>query len=142
MISDFRGGKIFADGELLSNNGFFETIEMEPEPIDLDIDKPSLINIKPQMSASFIVNGVDLNKETGELLAPKDSKVTFVNHQQEQIRKHHKTRINKKWAKRYGYRQVEYVFEIESMQINQGSLASENFTYDMVGHFKEKRICE
>ena len=39
MISDFRGGKIFADGELLSNNGFLETIKIEPEPVDLDIYK-------------------------------------------------------------------------------------------------------
>ena len=142
MISNFRGGKIFADGKLLSSNGFLETIEIEPAPINLDIDKPSLINMEPQMSASFAVNGVDFNKETSELFVSKDPKVTFVNHQQEQRRKHHKTRINKKWAKRYGYRQVEYVFEVESMQINQDSLASENLAYDMVGHFKEKRVCE
>lgn len=125
---------------MISNNTYLETIEFEPEPLDLDIWKPIFTNIEPQMTASFVVNGVDLNKEISELSVSKDSKFTFINHQQEQRRKHHKTRINKKWAKHYGYRQVDYVFDVDNVQVNQDSLASKNITYDMVGQFKEKRV--
>lgn len=38
---------------------------------------------------------------------------------QEQIRKHKKKRINKKWAKRYGYRTVTRVRQIENVQFRQ-----------------------
>ena len=35
----------------------------------------------------------------------------------EQIRRHKKKRINKKWAKRYGYREVRDVYEFENAHI-------------------------
>ena len=48
---------------------------------------------------------------------------------QEQIRKHKKKRINKKWAKRYGYRTVSRVVQLEDAQIRQ----VDKYEYEVLG---------
>ena len=49
---------------------------------------------------------------------------------QEQIRKHKKKRINKKWAKRYGYRDVPCLYKMENAKLLNDGLGSFEFRAD------------
>lgn len=49
---------------------------------------------------------------------PKNFTVEYDTVRIEQIRKHKKRRINKKWAKRYGYREVSYKCRIANARLS------------------------
>lgn len=57
---------------------------------------------------NFQVDNVSVNKEVFNKLcdAPKKSKFNLEYKKMVQCRKHRKKRINKKWAKRYGYKPI------------------------------------
>lgn len=59
------------------------------------------------------------NELVGELSKPQPFYMEYDGVRYEQIRKHKKKRINKKWAKRYGYREVPCRYRLENCYINQ-----------------------
>lgn len=58
------------------------------------------------------------NELVGELSRPQPFYMEYDGVRHEQIRKHKKKRINKKWAKRYGYREVPCRYRIENCYIH------------------------
>lgn len=60
------------------------------------------------------------NELVGELSKPQPFYMEYDGVRYEQIRKHKKKRINKKWAKRYGYREVPCRYRIENCYIHHG----------------------
>lgn len=141
-IINFKNGKIFADGKLLATNAYLDTIEIEPEPLDINdmLNHPRFCNIEPEYNATFKIENADLNKKIDKLLTPDNPAFSFRTNVKEQIRKHHKTRINKKWAKRYGYRQAEYLFDVDNADIKPDDLSNEIYSINFTGQFREKRI--
>ena len=67
---------------------------------------------------SFTCEIKDSNLEN--FLPPPEPKElpTMMNYYKIQKRAHHKTRINKKWAKRYGYWFYEDIYDVEWIQKN------------------------
>ena len=67
-------------------------------------------------SASFTCQGT-VNMDLFEkLVEPQGPYEMRFNTCTENIRKHHKTRINKKWAKRYGVRTYQDVYNVKEMK--------------------------
>lgn len=60
-----------------------------------------------------------INELIGELSKPQPFYMEYDGVRYEQIRKHKKKRINKKWAKRYGYREVPCRYRMENAYIRQ-----------------------
>lgn len=123
--------KIF-DGEL-------KTVEFEPEPLDIMNLMPKNVfwNIKPmsmsmvtEIKPSFIKDNIIQDKPIGPWEMRK--------HDQIQKRKHHKTRISKKWAKRYGYWNVEDIYKLKSLTPQ--DLDKEVVIYNGEIEFKERRV--
>lgn len=52
---------------------------------------------------------------------------------QEQVRKHKKKRINKKWAKRYGYRTKFKTYQLENVQFEHTLCGGHIANFDLVG---------
>lgn len=94
----------------------------ELPPIDLD-DIPQYVrSINRPLSADIecvMVGDIDgplLEKLLGvDLVLVDDFTVQFSEPYQEQVRRHKKKRINKKWAKRYGYRTKTRIRTIENV---------------------------
>lgn len=59
-----------------------------------------------------------LNELVGEMSEPQPFYMEYDGVRHEQIRKHKKKRINKKWAKRYGYREIPCRYRIENCYIH------------------------
>ena len=67
------------------------------------------------MSASLSCQGT-INMDLFEkFVKPQGPYEMRFNPRTENIRKHHKTRINKKWAKRYGVRTYQDVYNVKEM---------------------------
>ena len=123
--------KIF-DGEL-------KTVEFEPEPLDIMNLMPKNVfwNIKPMtmsMTAKFKPSFTNDNIMIGKPVEPWEMR----KYDQIQKRKHHKTRISKKWAKRYGYWNVEDIYKLKSLTPQ--DLDKEVVTYNGEIEFKERRV--
>ena len=86
-----------------------------PPPEDARINFPLSTNAEFEMEVEMPVN---------KLLAAEFTKncdmsytLQFSEHYQEQIRRHKKKRINKKWAKRYGFRTKYKNFKLRDVSI-------------------------
>lgn len=76
-----------------------------PEPIEFELE--STVDI-PTLS---ILTGEEF------LGGSKTFSLQYTGTRLEQVRKHKKKRINKKWAKRYGYREVSYTWRIDDARL-------------------------
>ena len=96
-----------------------------------DYDSPAFTFTK---TASFEFDSsfnVPLLKElAGELSKPQPFYMEFDGVYHEQVRKHKKKRINKKWAKRYGYREVPCRYRMENAYIRQETFNDFNVVAD------------
>ena len=71
-----------------------------------------------------------LKELTNELSKPEPFYMEFDGVRYEQVRKHKKKRINKKWAKRYGYREVPCRYRMENAYIRQETFNDFNIVAD------------
>lgn len=120
-------------------NGAIETIKSEPEEFDITNElKHTFWDIKPmsmrciaEVKPDFINDQMILSKPIGPWEMTQQTKI--------QRRKHHKKRINKKWAKRYGYYTIEHVYEVLDLKPDPNSLAEAEVSYDATLRLKEAR---
>ena len=97
---------------LLSNG--MKPIELKaiPKAISLDEVSPYVTDIyqplfdSAKMEFECRIDGDTLAKLTGANTEGMIFDITYSSPRQVQVRKHKKKRINKKWAKRYGYKTV------------------------------------
>lgn len=143
-ISDLNQGVLYLNGNSMTDiemhaMSSIKTIEFEPEPLDIINLMPKNVfwNVKPmtmsmvaKIKPSFINDNIILGKPVGPWEMRKYDQI--------QKRKHHKTRINKKWAKKYGCWTVEDVFKVNSL--NPKDIVNEKLTYEGNLEFKERRI--
>lgn len=118
-------------------SGELQTIEFEPEPLDImNESKNVFCNLMPEQTITFKVEPCCITKD---IIKPKVTDPwTISQYDHIQKRKHHKTRINKKWAKKYGYWTVEDTYEI--LNLKPDNLDKEVVTYDGEMKFRERRI--
>lgn len=145
-VLDLEKGILCMNGNSMKNlemhtMSSIKTIEFEPEPVDIMNLMPKNVfwNIKPMavtMSAKFKPSFVNDNIILGKPVGPW----TMTDQTKLQKRKHHKTRINKKWAKRYGHITIEHVYEVLDLKENHSSLINEQITYDATLRLKEARM--
>ena len=139
-ILDIKNGTLYMNGGLFKDFSI-ESVEFEPEPLDIMNEcKHVYTNLSPQHQAifnvSFNMRNVNLNKN---IISPKVTDAwTMKQYDKIQKKKHHKTRINKKWAKKYGYWTIEDVFKVNSLTPK--DIANEKLTYEGDLEFKERRI--
>ena len=145
-VLDLNQGVLYLNGNSMKDlemhaMSSIKTIEFEPEPVDIMNIMPKNVfwNIKPMtmsMIAKIEPSFINDNVIQGKPIGPW----TMTNQTQIQKRKHHKTRINKKWAKRYGYITIEHVYEVLDLKEDPASLANEQVTYDATLKLKEARM--
>lgn len=119
--------KIF-DGEI-------KTIEFGPEPLDIMDIMNTNINIQP--SIVFEVKTDLLSDNFINPFINPTGLFELIQRNKFQKRKHHKTRISKKWAKKYGYYTFEDTYEIKSFKPQ--DIDKEILSYDCKIKFKERR---
>ena len=89
---------------------------------------------KTKGSISFSGSNVSFNPSVlAELLDTPSNKICLKGTEHRQRRKHRKRRINKKWAKRYGYREVDVdygEFNAEIKQSEESGLYQATLTRD------------
>ena len=145
-VLDLNQGVLYMNGNNMKDlkmhaMSSIKTIEFEPEPLDIMNEcKHVYTNLSPQNQAifnvSFNMGNVNLNNN---IISPKVTDAwTMKQYNKIQKKKHHKTRINKKWAKKYGYWTVEDVFKVNSLTPK--DIANEKLTYEGDLEFKERRI--
>lgn len=119
--------KIF-DGEI-------KTIEFEPEPLNIMNEcRHIYTNINIQPSIVFEVETDSLSDNFINPTGPFEIR----QYNKFQKRKHHKTRISKKWAKKYGYYTFEDTYEIKSFKPQ--DIDKEVLSYDCKIKFKERKV--
>lgn len=88
-------------------------------------------------SASFSCQGtinIDLFEKFVKPQGPYEMRF---NPRTENIRKHHKTRISKKWAKRYGVRTYQDVYNVKEMKpVTHGEILS----YEVVAEYARTEV--
>ena len=145
-VLDLSTGTLYMNGNSMKDLEMhamdsIKSIEFEPEPVDIMniMSKNVFWNVKPmsmntiiKIEPSFINDNIIQDKPVGPWEMRK--------HDQIQKRKHHKTRINKKWAKRYGYTTIEHVYEVLDLKADPSSLDSEQVIYDATLELKEARM--
>ena len=145
-VLDLNQGVLYMNGNSMKDlemhaMSSIKTIEFEPEPLDIMNIMPKNVfwNIKPMsmsMTAKFKPDFINDQIIQGKPVGPW----TMTNETKLQKRKHHKTRINKKWAKRYGYTTIEHVYEVLDLKEDPNSLAEAEVTYDATLRLKEARM--
>lgn len=116
---------------------------LELPPFDLN-DIPHYVHsihyplsVEAECVMEGTINAPLLQKLTGvpmDLI--DDFTVQFSEPYQEQVRRHKKKRIDKKWAKRYGYRTKTRIRTIENVRIKQRG--HDEFEFTGLNIFKEK----
>lgn len=120
----------------------------DSEPIQFDGDVIPAVDIDPipefqkrylfaMKSASITCDCKIDENDIEKLIGPKDCS-NFELHTQprlHQIRRHHKTRINKKWRKRYGWYYITDVYELSPLP------QKEPESYEYSATFKESYEC-
>ena len=145
-VLDLNQGVLYMNGNSMKDLEMhamrsIKTIEFEPEPLDIMNLMPKNVfwNIKPMamtMTAKFKPDFINDRIIQGKPIGPW----TMTDETKLQKRKHHKTRINKKWAKRYGYTTIEHVYEVLDLKADPSSLINEQVTYDVTLRLKEARM--
>lgn len=117
------GGMLFMDNEAIGSvsevsfDTDYDYTEIVDSPV-FTLRKPSSFECELEATCSSI--NVPLLKElVGTMPKPQPFYMEFNGVRYEQIRKHKKRRINKKWAKRYGYRVVPCWYRMENCYIRQ-----------------------
>lgn len=111
-------------------SGELQTIEFEPEPLDIVNEYKNIFwNLAPEQTMTFKVEPVK-SSPIGPWMIRQYDHI--------QKKKHHKTRINKKWAKKYGYWTVEDTYEV--LNLKPDNLDKEVVTYGAEMKFRERRI--
>ena len=121
-------------------SGELQTIEFEPEPLDIMNECRNVFcNLAPEQTMTFKVEPIEPSFLTDTHIYGKPiGPWTMSQYDQIQKKKHHKTRINKKWAKKYGYWTVEDVYEVLNMSSQ--DIDKEVVTYNAEMKFRERRI--
>lgn len=117
---------------VLSSNGT-KPIELKaiPKVIILDEVPPYMTDIyrplsdSAEMEFQCRIDGDTLAKLTGATTEGMLFDVTYASPRQVQVRKHKKKRINKKWAKRYGYKTVLVEHELTNCSITYSGIHTE-----------------
>lgn len=113
MHPNTDGDYILNPGNLYLNDELLSKIPYETPPLDINhppeyiqsIAWPFSVEASPEIECE--INGDVLSKLAGFDLASDydmSCSILFSLPYQEQVRRHKKKRINKKWAKRYGFR--------------------------------------
>lgn len=122
--ASFGPGILYAGSELHYVGHVID--KFNTTPYELDIDDTPAMTFKNSLSQSIEfeleseLNVPVFNELVGELSEPKRFYMEYDGVRYEQIRKHKKKRINKKWAKRYGYREVPCRYRVENCYISPG----------------------
>ena len=121
-------------------SGELQTIEFEPESLDITNEfKNVFCNLKPEQTMTFKVEPIESSFLTDTHIYGKPIGPWMIRQYDHiQKKKHHKTRINKKWAKKYGYWTVEDTYEVLNLKPN--NIDKEIVTYGAEMKFKERRI--
>ena len=141
-VLDLEQGVLYLNGNTMQDLeahaiASIKTIEFDHEPLDIIAENRNIFtNLNPQPTYVFEVTPCDINKEI--LLEGRGPWKTSIVTNQIQKRKHHKTRINKKWAKKYGYWIVKDTFDISNIEAH--DLDKEHVTYNADLQFRERRI--
>lgn len=103
-----------------------------PEELDLDCCRinPVTLSKSVEFELEATLNVPLINELAGSFSKPKGFDLEWDGVYHEQIRKHKKKRINKKWAKRYGYREVPCRYRMENAHIQQETLNDFSITTD------------
>lgn len=131
MIPSFT----FGSGNLYINNEKYKTTVHEVDPvIDGLLDTGKRINYRLTEAIEFeLKTTLDvpvLNMLTGPGTPARGFTLAYEGTYKEQIRKHKKKRINKKWAKRYGYREVPCLYKMENAKLLDDGLGGFEFRAD------------
>lgn len=117
---------ILGPGILYDGNGKPIGTCQGPDDIDTvfsEYEIPGPITLSRGFEAELkaTVNIPVLNELVGLMSKPQPFWMSYYCERLEQIRKHKKKRINKKWAKRYGYRLVPYKVMAQDCYIRQNT---------------------
>lgn len=116
---------------LLSNGAKPIELKAIPKVIILDEVPPYMTDIYQPLSDSAEmefqcrIDGGTLAKLTGATTEGMLFDITYASPRQVQVRKHKKKRINKKWAKRYGYKTVLVEHELTDCTITYSGIRTE-----------------
>lgn len=132
------GPGIFYDGngKPIGTGIRFDEIDSIPEHDDFDYTDPIIIPTMSLSSKPFeceleaTLNVPLINELVGQLSQPKGFNLEWDGVYHEQIRKHKKKRINKKWAKRYGYREHPCRYRMKNAHIRQETFNDFSITTD------------
>ena len=104
-----------------------------PEETDLDYRRINPVTLSKsvefELEATFL-NVPLINELAGIYSKPKGFDLEWDGFYLEQIRKHKKKRINKKWAKRYGYREIPCRYRMKNAHIQQETFNDFSITTD------------
>lgn len=132
-------GKANLNGTIVSLKPLERQIEIPELKIDWDHKPPQYlrsIDIPLSVEAEFTmeadINAPLFSKLTGADLTrlgnPNSFTMQYSSPYQEQVRRHKKKRINKKWAKRYGYRT-----KFKKFRISEVSFTGDGFEFEATG---------
>lgn len=116
---------------LLSNGTKPIELKAIPKAISLDEVSPYVIDIyqplfdSAKMEFECRIDGDTLAKLTGANTEGMIFDITYSSPRQIQVKRHKKKRINKKWAKRYGYKTVLVEHELTNCSITHTGIHTE-----------------
>lgn len=97
--------------------------DIPDDPVAADLFGAPAITLSKPHSFEFETTNTSFNEgllaAMAQLPDPQPFSMEFDGFRYEQIRKHKKKRINKKWAKRYGYRAVPCRYRMDNCYIHQ-----------------------
>ena len=136
-ISGWRIRQMIIDDNYLSLAGVTElTAEIDTDPLAINYVYSEPATFTATLSAESSEN---LRQMLSELYEPRDRFETVINRVQK--RKHKKRRINKKWAKRYGYWEVVVDGVLESdveLRRVDGAIPEYSYTLDDIRIYKRE----
>jgi hypothetical protein len=135
----FNNGEIYLDETRLGTvtTGQLSTTE-DVEPLDDESPWATSFSTKP---FEFEMTS-EINQSTLDILVgtPAADSFTFTYEGTclEQIRRHKKKRINKKWAKRYGYRAVPCTYQADNAKLSDSNDGTIEFRTDTLKVIKRR----
>ncbi len=119
MGVEFGPGIFYINNKPIGTGILDNEVDIIPEEPEFDYAHiPPITLSKPiELELESTLNVPLIKELAGHFSEPKGFYLEYDGVRYEQVRKHKKKRINKKWAKRYGYREVPCRYRMENAYI-------------------------